>query len=514
MSKKSTDYLFRLIKSLNKAEKRHFKLYSKRNSPEGNVLFLQLFDELDKQKDYNEALILKRVPGISKRQLANLKSNLYRKLLASLRLLNRNQILPIGIRELLDYAHVLYHKGLYQQSLSILDKARNKALDAKLHALALEIVTFEKQIESQYINRSIETKAEELIDQSSELTRQVRGENAFSNLSLKLYGLMLKMGFAKNEEEHAYAIHIFNAYLPTYKEEELSFFEKLYLYQSYVWIFTITLELPRQYRYARKWVHLFRDSPDMIANNISIYLKGHHNLLNSLFLTLQYDQYESELKDFMAFNHDGRYSFSENEASLHALYAYLHRINRHYLEGTFTEGTQWIAELVEVIEKGVYKWDVHRILVFYYKIACLYFGSGQNEMAVEYLNRIINWVNPDFRADIQCFARILNTIAHFEIGNTLLVSYQLKSVYRYLSKMEELNEMYRAVLRFLRRTPSMRKKDMPLEFKALKAELEEVQSQPFEKRSLLYLDIISWLESKIENRPIEEVIRGKYLGRK
>ena len=31
--------------------------------------------------------------------------------------------------------------------------------------------------------------------------------------------------------------------------------------------------------------------------------------------------------------------------------------------------------------------DKHRVLVFYYKIACLYFGSGDNEKAIDYLNR-------------------------------------------------------------------------------------------------------------------------------
>jgi hypothetical protein len=35
--------------------------------------------------------------------------------------------------------------------------------------------------------------------------------------------------------------------------------------------------------------------------------------------------------------------------------------------------------------------DSHRILVFYYKIACLYFGAGKPAKAIDYLNRIINW---------------------------------------------------------------------------------------------------------------------------
>ena len=513
MAKRSTDHLFQLIKSLSKSEKRHFKLYSRRNASGSDALFLKLFDEIDRQKEYDEDLIINRVAGISKRQFANIKSNLYRQLLVSLRLLHRTQIISISIREMLDYAHILYNKKLYRQSLNMLERARNRALDAKMHALALEIVTFEKLIESQYVTRSMALKADELAESSEELAQLVRQLNSYSNLALRIYRFGLKMGYARNAEEKEYAIRYFNAHLPVHYEEDLSFFEKLYLYQAYVYIFNITLEFPKQYRYAQKWTDLFHDAPEMIDNNIPYYLKGLHNLLNSLFLTLQFERFDAILDELIAFNSDGKYSLTENESSLHALFTYVHRINQHYLHGTFTKGTEWIGELVGIIEQGTYNWDMHRIMIFYYKIACLYFGSGQNEMAIEYLNRIINKVNPDFRADIQCFARILNTIAHFELGNNLLVTYQLKSVYRFLSKMEELNDMHRAILKFLRRTPKMLPKDMGGEFKALKTELEQVQTHPFEKRSLLYLDIISWLDSKIMKRPVEEIIREKYLAK-
>lgn len=41
------------------------------------------------------------------------------------------------------------------------------------------------------------------------------------------------------------------------------------------------------------------------------------------------------------------------------------------------------------------------------------------------------------------------------------------------------------------------------------ASLKRFENDPYEKRYFLYLDILSWLESKIENRSIGEVIREK-----
>ena len=60
MPNRSTDILFQLIKSLEKAEKRHFKLYIKRSSGKEDLKIVRLFDALDKLKEYDEKLLLKK----------------------------------------------------------------------------------------------------------------------------------------------------------------------------------------------------------------------------------------------------------------------------------------------------------------------------------------------------------------------------------------------------------------------------------------------------------------------
>ena len=48
------------------------------------------------------------------------------------------------IREQIDYATVLYQKGLYKQSLRILDKAKKMSIDLDEKYSAFEIVEIEK----------------------------------------------------------------------------------------------------------------------------------------------------------------------------------------------------------------------------------------------------------------------------------------------------------------------------------------------------------------------------------
>ena len=110
MSKRSTDILFQLIHSLEKAEKRHFKLYIKRSSSNENLKIVQLFDALDKMSEYDEKILLKKIPSIQKVQLSNLKAHLYKQVLASLRLLKSADSIDLQLNEQFDYAHILYKK--------------------------------------------------------------------------------------------------------------------------------------------------------------------------------------------------------------------------------------------------------------------------------------------------------------------------------------------------------------------------------------------------------------------
>ncbi|MBC8034846.1 MAG: hypothetical protein H7Y03_11915, partial [Chitinophagaceae bacterium] len=127
MPNRNTDPLFQLVKSLEKSEKRNFKLYATRNSSGEELKSIQLFDALDKMNEYDEDLLLRKNPAIKKQQISNMKAHLYRQILSSLRLLNNTDNIDILLHEQMDYARILYNKGLYLQSLKVLDRIKESA---------------------------------------------------------------------------------------------------------------------------------------------------------------------------------------------------------------------------------------------------------------------------------------------------------------------------------------------------------------------------------------------------
>ncbi|MCB0607221.1 MAG: hypothetical protein H6562_25085 [Lewinellaceae bacterium] len=513
MPKQRTDDLIQLIRSLSRAEKRHFRLFVRRNQNSDDILFLQLFDLLEKYKEYDEDLIQKRLPAIKKTQLSNLKAHLYKQLLISLRLLNSSNNEDIQIREMIDFARILYNKGLYRQSLEILERAKVRAMRSRFYSQAMEIIEFEKQIEGQYITRSIEGRAEELTEESRRLNDIIVKNNEFSNLAIQLYGLYLKVGYVRSYKDYVIVQEFFQSNVPRFDYKELDFWGKVFYCQAFVWFYHMTQDFPMTYRYAQKWVNLFHENDGMIELNPAMYLKGIHNLLGALFNSLHYDKFVEVLNVLNRFPDKFDITVEKNIEGLFNLFKYVHFLEKHFLEGTFTNGLTLVPEIIQLIETDEYNWDHHRVMIFYYRIACLYFGSGNNGEAIDFLNRIINQKNPDYREDIQCFARILNLIAHFELGNAQLVEYQVKSVYRFLLKMENLQEVQKEIFRFIRKTPRMRESELRNEFISLKEKLSKLENMPFERRPFLYLDIISWLESKIERKPVQSVIREKFLKR-
>ena len=127
MSNRSADALFQLIKSLEKGEKRNFKLFVNRNSVSANLKVIQVFDAMDKMKHYDEAQLLKKNSSIKKQQLSNIKAQLYKQILASLRLISDENNIDIQLHNQMAHARILYNKGLYLQCLKILDKMKETA---------------------------------------------------------------------------------------------------------------------------------------------------------------------------------------------------------------------------------------------------------------------------------------------------------------------------------------------------------------------------------------------------
>ena len=77
--------------------------------------------------------------------------------------------------------------------------------------------------------------------------------------------------------------------------------------------------------------------------------------------------------------------------------------------------------------------------------------------------------------------------------------------------MNDLHEVQKALLKYVRNLEHIYPHDLKNSLKKLYKELKKFENDPYEKRSFLYLDVLSYLESKIKGKAIRDIIKEKAI---
>ena len=140
MSNKVSTHLFDLIKSLNKSEKRYFKVFSSRHTIGEENSYIRLFDFIDRMEEYQEDLIFMHFKGQALlNKFSITKARLYDNILKSLDTFYATSSHDAQIFRAIHSAEILFNKGLYKQSERVLNSAEKQAIKHENYNLLLEI---------------------------------------------------------------------------------------------------------------------------------------------------------------------------------------------------------------------------------------------------------------------------------------------------------------------------------------------------------------------------------------
>lgn len=509
MAKPRSDKLYTLIKSMKSSEKRYLKLFFKADRGQGNPKFLQLFDQIESQSVYDEELIEQEAEYLTKGQLPNLKANLYTKILTSLKHYNITNSPDMQTRELVDHAQLLFERSLYQQCDSLLSKALTMAQKTSNLELQLMILKWKKKVIYQTVSKDNMERANIIIEQVQEVNNRINNINIFTNLQLQLNALYLKTGYIRNEADYLMVRNIFYSNLPQFEEKELSLAEKSSLYAVYTDFFFFIQDFNSGYDYAKKWVALFSNK-SLIYANLETYIKALNSLMIAQSRTNAYQEFSKTKRKLRSLRNLPAIQMNANISLKLFKYNYVHEFNDLFMRGHFSHGVRLMDKIKPRIDEYIARLDNHSRLIMYYKIASLYVGDSNYAEALVWLNRIINTEHSIMREDIHGFARMLSLICHYELGHADILDYHVRSTYRYLIKRKNLQQYHKYLLNFLKHlSANLSEQEMISQFKKLREQLIPLESNPYEKRAFIYFDIISWLEGKIQGRPVQDVIREK-----
>lgn len=487
---RSSDFLFRLIKALNKGDRRNFKLFARLQ--DGDKKYIQLFDAIDKQEDYDERKLLKQFKGERfTKQFSVAKNYLYNYILRTLDIFNNDPHAELS--SLIHKIEILMGKHLYDQAEKLVRKAKHMAEKQERFGEMLELLNHQRLILFKMEKTKLfSATMEDIHQQQRQVLRQLDNFVQYVHLFDKTYGLMKSAGAARMEAETEQMDEILAHPLLQSPEKALSVRAKLMRLDVlndgsfFKHDFQVCLQC------SQEMIDLYDSNPEIKREKNMRYIEILSNY--GLFLYQIGNTEESKLAMEKLRATD---NFNEEE-KIRILELYYSLKIGLCIETLDVEEGKAVIEDFESLESRFVGKMMKRVeLQIYYLSAYFYLYAGDYSKALTWVNKFLNEPKTEVRTDLQCMARILNLMIHLELGNRDLLEYELKSVYRFISNRDRLFNFERTVLKYLRQLTVLHPdEDDLVVLENFQADLLDVLDDPFEQKAATLLDVLAWIDAK------------------
>lgn len=511
MSAKIKESLHELIKYLSKSEKRYFKILSSRHTIGEENNYILLFDYLEQQEEYDEEALFKYFEGEAfLNKFSVTKKRLYDHILNALDAFHTGASVDAQIYRLLHGADILYNKSLYEQSRRQLRSAEKLAIKHDKYNLLSEISFKQKRLlESRGASGQEELDAilkNDLLFHERSLTY-----DKLWNLKGRLFSLLASKGVSRTQEDLVQFKDIIDDLLKTKRKKEL-YFDTQYLYNHiYSAYYFATGSFAECYQYLKENLLLLESHKEVIEEQPNRYFSV---LTNAIFVATRLHKHREAqqlLKKLKMLPVE--YALNSNEDLKIKLFSSTNSIELTIL--TMKGDLKEALKLVPVIESGLQLYDekitAGRKAFLHFKIATVYFISGDMHTALKWINRILNDSSLDRQEDILSFSQIMSLLIHFEMKNEDLIPYALRSTLRFLKSRNRLYDFENLFLKFLNRTS--RAQDVFMRetlFEELYHEIAHFKDDSLQSVAFEYFDFMLWAEAKMKRTSFQELIRNNY----
>lgn len=508
---KPSNELFDLIKSLTKSEKRFFKLSSSIQTGEKN--YLKIFDYIDGQYEYDEAALKEYFKDERfTRHLPSEKNHLYKLILKSLRQFYGEQSVSSVLKQELKNIEILYNKALFKECKKFLKRAKRIAHEHEKFYFLIELISWEKQLtEESYESGNFNVDLNKIIEEESEAIDKLRNLAEYHILYSRINAIFRSGGFTRNEAERSTVLEISDNHLIKGKNTALSTRAASICYYIKGLCAATNRDFSDSYTF-------FNRTKEILDNNPKIKLDlGKRYILTLFHLTRCYiDERNFEMAQEMIGeikSLHGKKGFNSLDLTLKITnISLIDQMNLYNLQGKFEEALNVYNshenEKTNIFEKS----SKEQQIKFLFNAAYTLFGSGEYKAALRLLNDILNDNEQKLRQDLYSFARILNLLIHFELENYEFLEYSSNAAIRYLNKIKrdyDIETVFVKQMRKLARTAT-RLESIPIYEETLE-QIRELLKDENERVILDYIDIESWLESKITDKSFVELVKGQTL---
>ncbi|MEW6468494.1 MAG: hypothetical protein AB1458_06190 [Bacteroidota bacterium] len=501
---KPTQDLFLLIQSLSASEKGYFKKYCLRNGEASSRNYIRLFDLVAGMKTYDEEALRGKIGEATMlRNLSSEKNYLFHLILESLVVSGSGQsVAPEMEKEMLK-ARVLAEKAFYENAIRFAQKVMTYCRKADnfnlwLDALELEIFIWP------YLPADTRREFDDVFNEKQSVLQNimlVEKARYFHWQVMELYNVA-GMGRSSGQMEKYERVYRSSRQFHEEQEGYLPVSARILCINTEVFYHNISGNLPASCGALRQLIGLLESRSEMLAERMSLYISSINNLILVLLYLKKHDEALAEIDKLDNLKVSTPKSYNA---------AFVCRYNTRYelyaKQGKFSEAYLLSLKLKEELERQRNRIGLNfTIHILYYSFrAC--FNAGKYKEALYWINSILNSAKETVRQEALAMARISEIILHYELGNSDILDNLVGSALRYMNRNNSLNEFECIMLDFFRK--GLDENDTRGSFARLKERICALEQHMLEQRVFSYFDFIAWAESKIEARPIAEILERR-----
>lgn len=506
---KPSNELFHLIKSLTKSEKRFFKLSSSIQSGEKN--YFKLFDFIDSQSVYDEAKVkehFKKERFI--KHLPSEKNHLYKLILKSLRQFHGEQSTSSILKQEIKNIELLYDKALHKEAKKFLKRAKKIAHEHEEFYFLIELISWEKVLtEESYESGDFDIDLNNIIAEESLVIDKLRNLAAYHILYSRINAVFRSDGFAKNEEQRRTVDEIANHELIKGKNTALSKRAASICYYIQGLCAVTSRDFELSYTKFNRVRLILDQNPKIKVDLAQRYVLTLFHLMQSYTNEKNFEMAHEMIQQIKGLK--GKKGFKSLHLTLRINNILLtDQMHLYNIQGQFDKslavfenGYQENKELIERSSKE------HQIK-FYFNAAYTLFAMSDYKNALQFINLILNDNEQQLRQDIYSFSRILNLLLHFELTNYDYLEYSSNSAIRYLNKTKRDHQIEKVFIRQIKKIAktATQLETIPIYKETLK-QINTLLEDENERVILDYIDVKSWLESKITGELFTDLVKQK-----
>lgn len=430
-----TPLCFDLIKSLNKAEKIHFKRYISHQPGKGEpTVYLKLFDELDRHTDYDAERLKRKFKGEKFVKHLSVSLNyLYRLLLNSLVNFHTKKDDVLIADEMLGEIRVLFQKRLYRQCARHIRRARKFFEEREYHRHLYTLGSYEynltvRQMEQDEItelrritkNRRayLEKLDDELLifDICDQLTRYTREKILNSDRDFKH-----EMADIANRLKELEAG--FETGTTTFKLFHIRATQNLYYIEN---------QAINALRAGCRYVRLRCDLPQTLR-----YSHGADLLAIGNHITKSIEMWFVDEAEYWLLKLNAIPTKTQDLRHQADLLNWHFRFQILFLHGRFDDLADLVAELVNQLDVLLKKNVAYYHVQMFENLVLYHFLTGDFRESLEWINRIFEQKDTDHWVQkLTVNIRLIEIMAHFNLGNYELVPSLCLSFERFAKKIQ------------------------------------------------------------------------------